>query len=217
MKIAVLGTGTVGNTIGNRLIGLGHEVRMGSRSATNEKALAWVQSNGKNASAGTFEDAASFAELIFNCSKGTESVNILKSAGDKNLENKIIVDLANPLDFSKGMPPTLSVCNTSSLGEEIQAAFPKARVVKALNTMWNGLMVNPGLIGNGDHQVFICGNDTSAKAQVKELLNSFGWKEQCIMDLGDITGSRGIEMLLPLWLRIYTTTNNGVFNFKIVS
>lgn len=216
MKIAVLGTGIVGETIGNKLIELGHQVKMGSRSATNEKGLAWVSKNGANASLGTFNDAAAYSEIIFNCTKGMEAIQILNSIEKKKLYSKILIDLTNPLDFSKGMPPSLSVCNTSSLGEEIQSQFPDTYVVKTLNTMWCGLMVNPLMIGNGDHINFICGNNTEAKEKVKSLLMSFGWNSENLVDLGDITGSRGTEMYLPLWLRIFVSTNNGAFNLKFV-
>jgi predicted dinucleotide-binding enzyme len=138
-------------------------------------------------------------------------------AGADNLNGKIIVDIANPLDFSKGMPPTLSLCNTTSLGEEIQSVFPMAKVVKALNTMWCGIMVNPKMINGGDHSTFVCGNDASAKEDVKEILKSFGWQENNILDLGDIIKARGLEMYLPIWLSIYMATNNGAFNIKVVN
>lgn len=218
MKIGVLGTGAVGDTIASKLIELGHEVKMGSRTATNEKALAFVaKHSGKPASAGTFAEAAAFGEIIFNCAKGVESVNILKSAGKENLSGKILADLANALDFSNGMPPSLLVCNTDSLAEQIQNTFPDLKVVKTLNTMWCGIMVNPNLINGADHQVFISGNDSEAKKQITEILKSFGWLEKNIMDLGDIKTARGTEMWLPLWLSIYGATKNGAFNLKIVS
>jgi len=217
MKIAVLGTGIVGDTIGSKLVELGHVVMMGSRTSTNEKAKAFVAKNHGKSSAGTFTDAAAFGEIIFNCTAGMGSIEALKLAGENNLNGKILVDLANSLDFSKGMPPSLSIVNTNSLGEEIQKTFPKARVVKALNTMWCGLMVCPNLINGADHTTFICGNEATAKEKVKELLKSFGWLDKNILDLGDITKARGTEMYLPLWLSIYGATNNGAFNIKIVS
>jgi predicted dinucleotide-binding enzyme len=218
MKIAVLGTGMVGTTIGSRLVELGHEVIIGSRTATNEKAVEFANNNGKNASAGTFADAANFGEIIFNCTKGEISIEVLKLAG-KGIDGKIIVDIANPLDFSHGMPPCLipALSNTNSLGEEIQKTFTTTKVVKTLNTMWCGLMVNPVMIGNGDHINYISGNDTEAKATVKTLLNEFGWKNENILDLGDISNARGTEATLPIWLRVWGATNNGAFNFKIIS
>jgi predicted dinucleotide-binding enzyme len=217
MKIAVLGTGVVGETIASKLIELGHQVRMGSRSASNEKGMAWVARHAEKASLGTFNDAAAFGEIIFNCTKGVEAIHILKSIVDKSLHSKILIDLTNPLDFSKGMPPTLSLSNTTSLGEEIQNNFPETFVVKTLNTMWCGLMVNPGMIGGGDHINFICGNDQQAKEKVKMILVEFGWMEQNIIDLGNISGARGTEMYLPLWLRIFTSSQNSAFNLKLVT
>lgn len=218
MKIAVLGTGMVGDTIASRLIELGHQVMMGSRSATNERALAFLAKHQKNAFVGTFADAAAFGELAFNCTKGDGSIEALKLAG-ATLSGKILIDVSNPLDFSKGMPPSLipALSNTNSLGEEIQKTFPQIKVVKTLNTMWCGLMVNPMMIANGNHTNFIAGNDAAAKASVVSLLNSFGWKNENILDLGDITNARGSESVLPIWLRVWGSTQNGAFNFKIVS
>jgi predicted dinucleotide-binding enzyme len=217
MKIAVLGTGTVGDTLGSKLVELGHEVAMGSRTNNNEKAREFVDKNNDKASAGTFAYAAAFGEIIFNCTAGVASVEALKSAGENSLNGKILIDVANPLDFSKGMPPSLSVVNTSSLGEEIQKAFPKLKVVKTLNTIWCGLMVDPAMVNNGDHHIFLSGNDKEAKKKVREILRSFGWNDKNIFDLGDITTARGTEMYLPLWLRIWGSTNSGAFNIKIVS
>jgi predicted dinucleotide-binding enzyme len=167
---------------------------------------------------GTFMQAAAFGEMVFNATHGGNTMNALQMAEEGNLKDKVLIDVANPLDFSKGMPPLLipGLCNTNSLGEEIQRTFPGTKVVKALNTMWCGLMVNPGLIGGGDHNVFICGNDTDAKARVTRLLIQFGWTPNNIIDLGDITAARGTEMMLPVWLRIMNTVGNGAFNYRIV-
>ncbi len=219
MKIAVLGTGMVGDTIGSRLIELGHEVMMGSRSAGNKKAAAFAAKHpGGKAHAGTFADAVAFGDIVFNCTKGDGSIDALRSAA-QHLDGKIIVDISNPLDFSQGMPPSLipALSNTNSLGEEIQKTFPQAKVVKTLNTMWCGLMVNPAMIGGGDHTNFICGNDNEAKTRVKSLLQEFGWKNENLLDLGDISNARGTEGLLPIWLRVWGATQNGAFNFKVVS
>lgn len=216
-NLAVFGTGQVGDTIGSKLVDLGHHVMMGSRTTDNEKAKVFVAKHAGKATAGNFHDAAAFGDMIFNCTAGVGSMAALKMAGEHNLNGKIIIDISNPLDFSKGMPPTLAIANTSSLGEEIQKAFPQTKVVKALNTMWCGLMVNPGMINNGDHNTFLSGNDSEAKEEVKKTLYSFGWKENNIMDLGDISTARGTEMYLPLWLRIFGATKNGAFNIKVVS
>ncbi len=214
MKLGVLGTGVVGTTIGTKLVQLGHDVMMGSRTKNNEKAAAWVKASGPKASQGTFADAARFGETLFNCTSGLASVDALKLAGAANLNGKILLDIANPLDFSKGMPPTLSVCNTDSLAEQIQRAFPDAKVVKTLNTMNCKIMVNPSLVP-GEHDVFVSGNDRAAKARATEILkNWFGWKS--VIDLGDITTARGTEQLLALWVRLLGTLGTANFNFKIV-
>jgi predicted dinucleotide-binding enzyme len=213
MKAAVLGTGMVGNAIATKMTQLGHEVKMGSRTANNEKAAGWVKAAGANASQGTFADAAAFGEVIFNCTSGMATMEVMKLAGENNLSGKVIIDISNPLDFSKGMPPTLSVCNTDSVGEQVQRTYPSARVVKTLNTMNCNLMVNASLVP-GKHDVFLCGNDADAKKKVVEILNGFGWTAP--IDLGDITASRGLEMILPLWLRIYGANKSPNFNFAIV-
>jgi len=212
MRIGILGTGNVGSRLGTKLVSLGNEVRMGSRTAPNPKAAEWAKLNGSKASAGTFADAAKFGDVVFNCTAGSVSLEALKLAGASNLGGKVLVDVANPLDFSKGTPPTLTVCNTDSLGEQIQREFPGARVVKALNTMGNEVMVNPGLVP-GEHDTFVCGNDPQAKAEVVEILRSFGWKSP--IDLGDITAARGLEMVLPIWLRLLGTLKTRNFNFKV--
>lgn len=213
MKIAVLGTGMVGNTIASKLVQLGHEVKMGSRTSGNEKAVEWAKANGQKASNGTFSDAAEFGEIIFNCTAGAASLEALKLAGAKNLRGKILIDISNPLDFSKGMPPTLTVCNTDSLGEQIQRTFPEAKVVKTLNTINCNVMVNPNIIP-GTHDIFMSGNDTTAKSKVHGILADWlGWKS--VIDLGDITTARGTEMYLPLWIRLMAVNQTPHFNIRV--
>lgn len=192
-----------------------HEVTMGSRSADNPDAAEWAAEMGSGASHGTFADAAAAGELLFNCTAGTGSIDALHSAGAERLAGKVVVDVANPLDFSKGMPPSLWVCNTDSLGEQIQRAFPDSLVVKTLNTMHCEVMVDPARVP-GDHMVFVSGNDQGAKTQVKHLLGTFGWGDGQIIDLGDITTSRGPEMYLPLWLELYGALGSGAFNINVV-
>ncbi len=215
MRIAILGTGVVGATLGTRLAQLGHEVKMGARSAGNDKAVAWARQAGPKASQGSFADAAAFAEIVFNCTSGQASLQALEQADARNLDGKVLVDVANPLDFSKGMPPTLSIVNTDSLGERIQKAFPRARVVKALNTLTASLMVKPGALPE-ETNLLICGNDKSAKAKVIEILQSFGWSAKSIVDLGDITNARGTEMWLALWIRLMVALGTPQFNLKLV-
>jgi predicted dinucleotide-binding enzyme len=215
MKIGVLGTGMVGNTIGTKLIASGHQVMMGSRKRGNDKAVEWASGNGPNASQGSFADAAAFGEVLFNCTSGMASLAALRIAGAANLRDKILIDLANPLDFSKGMPPTLTICNTDSLGEQIQRAFPDCLVVKTLNTMNCLVMVEPSLVP-GDHNVFMSGNDGAAKAQVAEwLCEWFGWKRSSFIDLGDISSARGTEMTLPLWVRLFGAIGHANINYHI--
>ena len=213
MRIGVLGTGVVGQTIGSKLVQLGHDVRLGARSVDNAKARDWKRQAGERASHGTFADAASFGEIVFNCTAGGASVEALQLAGTANLSGKVVIDVANPLDFSRGMPPTLSICNTESLGERIQTTFSSARVVKTLNTVNCQVMVNPSLVP-GDHDVFVCGNDAAAKSQVTAILRDwFGWRT--VVDLGDITAARGVEMYLPLWLRLLGAFKTPHFNIHV--
>jgi predicted dinucleotide-binding enzyme len=214
MKIAIFGTGIVGRTIATKLVQLGYDVMMGSRTPDNAKAVEWVQASGAKASQGTFADAAAFGELLFNCTMGVGSLAALEAAGDKSLAGKVLVDVSNPLDFSKGMPPSLTVANTDSLAEQLQRAFPEVKVVKALNTMTANLMVNPALLP-GEHDVFVCGNDAGAKGKVTEILKGgLGWKN--VVDLGDLTAARGQEMFLILWVRLYGALQTPLFNVHIV-
>ena len=213
MKIGVLGTGLVGNTIATKLVALGHEVKMGARSATNEKAAAWARSAGGRGSAGSFADAAAFGEIVFNCTNGEASLKALAAAGASNLAGKILVDVANPLDFSKGMPPTIFTAQGDSLAEQIQREFPKARVVKALNTVNANVMFHPEKVP-GDSDLFVCGNDADAKQRVTALLKDFGWKS--VIDLGDVSGARGLEAYLLLWLRLWGAVGKPEFNVRVV-
>ena len=205
----------VGEAIGKRLIELGHEVMMGSRSESNEKSSVWVEKSGENARAGTFTKTANFAdEIVFNCTKGEFAIDALNITGKEALRGKTLIDVSNPLDFSNGMPPTLSICNDNSLAEEIQKAFPACNVVKSLNTMTASIMLNPGKI-QGDHCVFLSGNNEDSKSAVGNLLKEAGWKKKNIIDLGDITTARGAEMLLPIWIRLWGALGHADFNFNI--
>lgn len=215
MHVAVLGTGMVGRTLGTKLASLGHRVTMGSRRAGNEAAVAWAAGAGERAGQGSFADAAAPADLVVNATAGAASIAALTAAGAANLAGKVLVDVSNPLDTSAGMPPTLSVCNTDSMGEQIQRAFPDARVVKTLNTVNCDVMVDPSFLPS-PHTMFLAGNDDAAKADVRALLESFGWPPDDVVDLGDIGGSRGMEMYLPLWLRLWQATGTGHLNVRLV-
>ncbi|MBX3207405.1 MAG: NAD(P)-binding domain-containing protein [Labilithrix sp.] len=213
MKIGVLGTGVVGETIGAKLVALGHEVKISGRAPVNDKAIAWAAKVGGKASYGTFAEAAAFAELVFNCTKGEGAVDAVRAARE-GLSGKILVDVTNPLDFSAGFPPTLFVSGTDSLGERIQREVPEAKVVKALNTINCNVMVDPARLG-GASDVFVSGNDAEAKATVSRFLREqFGWKE--VVDLGDITTARGTESYLPLWIRLMSALKTADFNVKLV-
>lgn len=214
MKIGILGTGMVGGTIGGKLVALGHEVMMGSRTAGNEKAAAWAKAAGGRAAHGVFADAAAHGELVFNCTAGGGAVDAVQAAGADNLRGKILIDIANPLDFSKGMPPALLFPADDSIGERVQRALPDTKVVKALNTVNHEVMVDPGRVP-GSHDLFISGNDAAAKTRVTGLLRDwFGWTS--IIDLGDITTARGTESYLPLWIRLWGALGTADFNVKVV-
>jgi predicted dinucleotide-binding enzyme len=215
MRIGVLGTGMVGRAIATKLADLGHEVKMGSRTAANESAAEWVASAGAGASQGTFADAAAHGELVFNCTAGEASLAALESAGAENLAGKVLVDVSNALDHSRGMPPGLFTSSFDSLGEQIQRAFPDTRVVKALNTVNCEVMVEPSKVP-GEHDVFQCGDDEAAKARVVELLQSFGWPAESVVDLGDLSSARGMEAYLLLWIRLWGALGTGHFNVRVV-
>jgi predicted dinucleotide-binding enzyme len=222
MKIGILGSGVVGQTIGAKLVERGEDVVLGTRSPdqlSDKRGLGgplgeWLSRTGGKARIAGFAEAAAHGEVVINATAGTGSLEALRLAGETNLEGKILIDISNPLDFSHGMPPFLTVCNTDSLGEQIQRAFPKAKVVKTLNTTTASVMVDPARVAGGDHDLFLSGNDTDAKARVSELLRHwFGWRT--VIDLGDITTARGTEMLLPIWVRLWGALGTPMFNFKI--
>ena len=213
VQIGILGTGMVGVTLGTKLVERGHDVVMGSRAAGNTKAVAWVASMGRAAGQGTFADAAAHGSVVFNCTSGNGALSALQAAGAANLAGKVLVDVSNPLDFSRGFPPSLSVCNEDSLGEQIQRAFPDTRVVKSLNTVACTVMVDPSLVP-GDHDIFVAGDDADAKATVSDLLRrDFGWPS--VIDVGGISQSRGLEAWLLLWTRLYGVFGTPQFNLKL--
>jgi 8-hydroxy-5-deazaflavin:NADPH oxidoreductase len=225
MKIAVLGTGMVGQALAGRLAELGHDVTVGTRDVAatlartepdgmgNPPYAVWAQAHPQVRLA-THAEATSGAALVVNATNGAASIGVLTAAGRDNLAGKVLLDIANPLDFSAGFPPTLFVKDTDSLGEQIQREFPQLKVVKALNTMNAHLMVNPAQLAGGEHTVFVSGNDADAKKTVTGVLESFGHTD--VIDLGDITTARGPEMMLPIWLRLWNAVGTPMFTFKIV-
>lgn len=224
MKIGVLGTGTVGRTHAVKLSSLGHDVIIGTKNI--DKTLAetkndnmgnppfkvWLDKNNK-IKLGTFSDAAKHGKIVVEALNGAAALDVLSSL-KKELDGKILIDISNPLDFSKGMPPSLFISNTDSLGEQIQAKLPGVKVVKTLNTVTAYVQVDPGSVAGGDHDIFLSGNDANAKSEVTKLLKEwYGWKN--IIDLGDISTARGTEMYLPLWLRMWNSLQNPMFNIHI--
>ena len=226
MRVGVLGTGMVGQALAGKLAALGHEVAVGTRDPQetlarsdpdylgNPPFATWLETH-SGVRLGTPAEAAADAELIVNATNGAGSVAMLESAGEENLAGKVLVDVANPLDASQGMPPSLFVCNMDSLGEQIQRRFPETRVVKTLNTMNCEVMVDPAKVP-GEHDVFVCGEDADAKRQVIEMLESLGWSAERIRDLGGITSARGTEMYLALWVRLWGALGTGHFNIAVV-
>jgi hypothetical protein len=210
MKIGVLGTGAAGQTVAAKLVAMGHDVMMGARAADNEKVVGFATRTGGRA--GTFADAAAHGEMVLNCTRGDTSLATLSGLAVA-LDGKVLIDVANPLDFSQGFPPHLTVSNTDSLAEQIQRALPGTFVVKSLNTVNAALMIEPSRVP-GHHTVFVSGNDQHAKGKVMDLLRSLGW--QSIIDLGDITSARAAEQLLPLWVRLYAAFGTGDFNIAVM-
>jgi 8-hydroxy-5-deazaflavin:NADPH oxidoreductase len=211
MRMGVLGSGMVAQALSARLAELGHNVVIGTRDP--DKLRGWQSSN-QRVLIGSFADTAAHGEMILNATNGAGSLNALALAGEANLADKILVDVSNPLDFSNGFPPSLTVSGNDSLAEQIQRAFPNTRVVKTLNTVTARVMTHPLEVADGDHHVFVSGNDMDAKAPVIQLLQSFGWIH--IFDLGDLSTARGAEAYMLLWVRLYGAMNTGMLNIKIM-
>lgn len=224
MKIGILGSGVVGQNLGSALARGGHDVVLGTRTPEkldekrglgDQSLREWLEATEGRGRVATFAEAAAQGEVVVNATSGQASIEALRMAGASNLAGKVLMDVANPLDFSKGMPPTLTICNDDSLGERIQAEFPEAKVVKTLNTTNAHVMTDPSQVGGGDHTMFVCGNDADAKKRVAQWLKEwFGWRD--VIDLGDITTSRGTEMILPIWVRLWAVLGTPSFNFKVV-
>jgi 8-hydroxy-5-deazaflavin:NADPH oxidoreductase len=225
MKIGIIGSGVVAQTLGTKLIELGHDVVLGTRdpgklddkkmmAGTLREWLAAVSKGGKKGKVATFQEAAAHGELLINATHGQVSIEALKLAGADKVGGKVLIDVANLLDFSKGMPPGALASQTNCLAENIQAAFPNLKVVKSLNTIGAPVMVAPQALAGGEHTVFLSGNDAPAKAAVAELLKSFGWKD--VLDLGDIGSARGPEMYMAMWIRLWGATGTGMINVKVV-
>jgi 8-hydroxy-5-deazaflavin:NADPH oxidoreductase len=216
MNIGILGSGDVGRRLGDGFIELEHNVKIGSRDPNKSDIARWVSSHGANegrASSGTLSEAASFAELVVLATSWDGTPNAIKIADQKNFDGKVVIDVTNPLDFSKGVPPRLAVGHTDSGGETIQRLLPQAKVVKTLNIVGNPHMVHPDFPG-GPPTMFVCGNDDEAKKIVTEkILTPFGWET---VDIGGLESSRLLEPLAMLWISHYFRTNNGNHAFKLL-
>jgi 8-hydroxy-5-deazaflavin:NADPH oxidoreductase len=222
MKIGIIGSGVVAQTLGSKLVELAHDVVLGTRDPKklDEKKLfastlrEWLDQIKNRARLATFAEAAAHGEILINATSGTVSLDALKLAAADKVGPKILIDAANELDHSKGMPPAVLASQERCLAEKIQATFPNLKVVKTLNTIGAPVMVNPKAVGGGDHTVFVSGNDGEAKAQVSKLLESFGWSD--VLDLGDIGSARGPEMYMAMWIRLWGATKTGMLNVKVV-
>jgi 8-hydroxy-5-deazaflavin:NADPH oxidoreductase len=212
MRVGILGTGDVGKALGTGFVTVGHDVKMGSREAKNEKALAWARELGAKASVGTFADAASFGDIVVLATLGVANESALKMAGPETLRGKIIIDTTNPLDFSAGMPPKLAVSGNDSGGERVQRLLPDAHVVKAFNTVGNAFMFRPSFPG-GPPDMFFCGNNDDAKQKVVAILRDFGWG---IVDVGGIESSRYLEAMCMVWVLSGIHTNSWTHAFKLL-
>jgi hypothetical protein len=212
LKIGILGTGDVGRALGTAFLSLGHEVKLGSRDAKNEKAVAWASGAGSKASAGTFADAAKFGEVIVLALLWTGAENALKLAGAENFAGKIVIDATNPLTYESGKPPVLSIGHTDSAGEQVQRWLPAAKVVKAFNTVGFAHMFKPDF-PCGPPDMFIAGNDAAAKKTVTGILKDFGWST---VDAGGIEGSRSLEPLCVLWVGYGISTGTWNHAFKLL-
>jgi predicted dinucleotide-binding enzyme len=222
MKIGIIGTGVVGQTLGSKLIAQGHDVAIGTRDPNkldDKKMMGatlreWKSQTENRGKVVTFKEAAAHGELLINATSGQVSVEALKLAEADKVGAKVLLEVANELDTSKGMPPAVLASQERCLAEKIQAAFPNLKVVKSLNTVNAFVMVDPRALGGGDHTVFVSGNDAGAKSQVTALLKGFGWTD--VLDLGDVSTARGPEMYMAMWIRLWGATGSGQLNIKVV-
>ena len=208
MRIAVIGTGSAGRTLAAGFRRIGHDVVVGTRDPeATRRREEWADSE---LSLATFGDAAVGVDLVVNATGGLVS---LEALAEVDLDGKVLLDVSNPLDFSQGFPPTLSVKDTDSLAEQIQRAHPEARVVKALNTVNGAVMVDPGRLPEAT-TIFVAGNDPLAREAVRELLGELGWVD--IIEFPTLDAARGLEMWLPLWVRLMGNLGTADFNIRLV-
>jgi len=210
MKVGVLGSGVVGQTLGRGFASRGHRVMIGSRMPNSEQLTAWKRKAGSNAATGTFAQTAAFGEVLALATLGEAVEKVLELAGKKNFDGKVLIDATNPLSF-KGGSVTLFMGTTDSLGELIQRKLPKARVVKCFNTVGNSQMVDPK---HKDTEMLICGDNAGAKEKVADIVKEFGWKGA--IDVGGIEAARWLEALVPLWVRAGARFSSRDHVFKVL-
>ncbi len=212
MKVGILGSGEVGQALGDGFVSRGHEVKLGAREATNEKTTKWAAKHGVKGSAGTFRDAAAFGEMLVVATLWTGTESALRLAGIGNFKGKVVLDVTNPLLFEPNQPPRLALGHTDSGGEQIQRWLPGARVVKVFNIVGNKHMVDPKFPG-GPPTMFLCGNDPSARAAAADVCKAFGWET---VDLGGMEGARLLEPLCILWVQYGAATGTWNHAFKLL-
>jgi predicted dinucleotide-binding enzyme len=213
MRIGVLGGGTVGTTLAAAWARAGHTVHLGSGHPQRAELQEW--STTSSIPVTTFADAAEGSEVVVNAIAGTAAVEVLSPLADL-IDGKVLLDVSNPLDFSAGFPPSLTVANTDSLAERVQRSAPGARVVKALNTVTAAVMVAPGALTEPTN-LPIAGDDPEAKQLVLDLLGDLGWEGPDVLDLGPLPAARGMEAYLLLWVRLLGNQQSPMFNIRIVT
>lgn len=199
MRVGVVGSGEVARRLAEGFCGRGHEVMIGSRDPDKAELRDWLSGDGRGIEAGSFEQAAAHGELIVLAVLGSAAEEAIAGAGPDNFRGKVVIDAMNPLDFSGGFPPKLSISGEDSLGERVQRALPDARVVKAFNTIGNPYFVDPSF-SEGQPTMLIAGDDQEAKDTVRNVLTDFGWSDT--VDIGGIEGSRELEAICIVWVKI---------------
>jgi 8-hydroxy-5-deazaflavin:NADPH oxidoreductase len=213
MKVGVIGSGDVGRRLGQGFAAKGHDVKLGTRDPTKKEVQAWLKETAGKVSVGSFAEAAAHGEVVLLCTLGSAAESAIGLAGEKNFAGKVLIDVTNPLDFSKGMPPGLFVGTTDSLGERVQRKLPQAKVVKCFNIVSNSTMINPRL-KDGLPTMIIAGNDAGAKKTVAEILAGFGWEAP--VDIGNIDGARWLEALTALWVRVAINVGSWTPGFRVL-
>ncbi len=212
MKVGILGTGDVGKAIAKGLLALGHEVMIGARSAGSEKATAVAAELGAKAVAGSFAEAAAYGEVVVLATLGSVNEQVIAATGADNLTGKVVLDTTNPLDFTKGFPPSLLQPKEGSGAQAIQALAPGARVLKVFKPVRNALMFRPELQG-GAPTMFLCGNDEVAKATAAEIVTAFGWEP---IDVGTLAAAHWLEAMCMVWVAVGARSGRWDRAFKLV-